>query len=110
MKKRFKEIINTLHYIHVIRDIVCLCYQIWTVCHLKSTSTCISYGGNFQAAVWLRLAECLNSLGEVERAVDAYSRVVEMAPSHIEARMCLSTLQSQLGKHEEALKALSRGK
>lgn len=64
----------------------------------------------FQAAVWLRLAECLNSLGEVERAVDAYSRVVEMAPSHIEARMSLSTLQSQLGKHEEALKALSRGK
>uniref|UniRef100_K1PNW9 General transcription factor 3C polypeptide 3 n=1 Tax=Magallana gigas TaxID=29159 RepID=K1PNW9_MAGGI len=60
------------------------------------------------AAVWLRLAECLNSLGEVERAVDAYSRVVEMAPSHIEARMSLSTLQSQLGKHEEALKALSR--
>lgn len=64
----------------------------------------------FQAAVWLRLAECLNSLGEVERAVNAYSRVVEMAPSHIEARMSLSTLQSQLGKHEEALKALSRGK
>lgn len=48
----------------------------------------------FQAAVWLRLAECLNSLGEVERAVDAYSRVVEMAPSHIEARMSLPFIYS----------------
>ncbi|XP_062578498.1 general transcription factor 3C polypeptide 3-like [Saccostrea cucullata] len=60
------------------------------------------------AAVWLRLAECLNSLGDLERAEEAYSKVVEMAPSHIGARMSLSTLQQHLGKHEEALKALHR--
>lgn len=59
--------------------------------------------------MWLRLAECLNSLGELEGAVDAYSKVVEMAPSHIGARMSLSTLQQHLGKHEEALKVLQRG-
>ncbi|XP_078318117.1 general transcription factor 3C polypeptide 3-like isoform X1 [Crassostrea virginica] len=60
------------------------------------------------AAVWLRLADCLNSLGDLEGAEAAYRQVVEMAPSHIGARMSLSTLQSHLGKHEEALKALNR--
>lgn len=60
--------------------------------------------------MWLRLADCLNSLGDLEGAEAAYRQVVEMAPSHIGARMSLSTLQSHLGKHEEALKALNRGK
>ncbi|KAJ8307080.1 hypothetical protein KUTeg_015164 [Tegillarca granosa] len=61
------------------------------------------------AAVWLKFAECLNSLGEFDHAVQAFSRVVELAPAHVGARMSLSTLQQKLGKHEEAIQALSRG-
>jgi Tfp pilus assembly protein PilF len=35
---------------------------------------------------------------------------VEMAPSHVGARMSLAMLHQQQGKHDEALKALSPGK
>ncbi|XP_033737271.1 general transcription factor 3C polypeptide 3-like [Pecten maximus] len=61
------------------------------------------------AAVWLKMAECLNNLGDLEEAVQAYGNVVEMAPQHVGARMALSSLNQQLGKHEEALMALSQG-
>ncbi|XP_060072289.1 general transcription factor 3C polypeptide 3-like [Ylistrum balloti] len=60
------------------------------------------------AAVWLKMAECLNNLGELEEAVKAYGNVVEMAPQHVGARMALSSLNQQLGKHEEAIMALSQ--
>ena len=59
-----------------------------------------------QAAVWLRYGDCLKALGNVKSAVKAYNRVVDLAPSHIGARLCLSALQQQLGKHDEALEAL----
>ena len=36
----------------------------------------------YQAAVWLRYGECLNALGEVVHAAEAYQKVVELAPSH----------------------------
>ncbi|KAI0230463.1 General transcription factor 3C polypeptide 3 [Lamellibrachia satsuma] len=58
------------------------------------------------AAVWLRHGECLNSLGELTAAVEAYATVVNLAPSHSGARVTLSTLQQQLGRHEEALETL----
>ncbi|KAG9349390.1 hypothetical protein JZ751_027833 [Albula glossodonta] len=58
------------------------------------------------AVVWLRHAECLKALGHMEVAVKSYSKVVEMAPLHLEARLSLSTLQQQLGHPEQALKAL----
>ncbi|XP_078614867.1 general transcription factor 3C polypeptide 3-like isoform X2 [Branchiostoma floridae x Branchiostoma japonicum] len=61
------------------------------------------------AAVWLRYAECLNALGKTEHAVQSYAKVVEMAPSHLGARLSLSALQQQLGRPEEALQALSEG-
>lgn len=59
------------------------------------------------AAVWLRYGQCLNILGDVHGAVQAYAKVVELAPTHIGARMSLSALQQQLGKHVEALEALT---
>ena len=62
-----------------------------------------------QAAVWLRLGECLNSTGDLHGAVAAYTQVVEKAPSHFGGRVSLSALQQQLGKHEEAIQVLSRG-
>uniref|UniRef100_A0A4W6ESG6 General transcription factor IIIC, polypeptide 3 n=1 Tax=Lates calcarifer TaxID=8187 RepID=A0A4W6ESG6_LATCA len=58
------------------------------------------------AVVWLRHAECLKALGLMEAAADSYTKVVEMAPQHLEARLSLATLQQQLGKPECALKAL----
>ncbi|XP_052256802.1 general transcription factor 3C polypeptide 3-like isoform X1 [Dreissena polymorpha] len=58
------------------------------------------------AAVLLRYAECLKSLKDIHGSVQAYQCVVRLAPSHIGARMSLSALQQQLGKHDEALEAL----
>ncbi|KAA8579701.1 hypothetical protein FQN60_006794 [Etheostoma spectabile] len=58
------------------------------------------------AVVWLRHAECLKALGHMEAAAESYTKVVEMAPQHLEARLSLATLQQQLGRPECALKAL----
>ncbi|XP_020513141.2 general transcription factor 3C polypeptide 3 [Labrus bergylta] len=58
------------------------------------------------AVVWLRHAECLKALGHMEVAAESYTKVVEMAPQHLEARLSLATLQQQLGRPECALKAL----
>ncbi|XP_067439330.1 general transcription factor 3C polypeptide 3 [Thunnus thynnus] len=58
------------------------------------------------AVVWLRHAECLKALGHMEAAADSFTKVVEMAPQHLEARLSLATLQQQLGRPECALKAL----
>ncbi|KAK2168890.1 hypothetical protein LSH36_13g03043 [Paralvinella palmiformis] len=58
------------------------------------------------AAVWLRYGECLNAVGELQSAVRAYKKVVELAPMHLGARVSLASIQQQLGKHEEALEAL----
>uniref|UniRef100_A0A8C2XJX0 General transcription factor IIIC, polypeptide 3 n=1 Tax=Cyclopterus lumpus TaxID=8103 RepID=A0A8C2XJX0_CYCLU len=58
------------------------------------------------AVVWLRHAECLKALGHMEVAAQSYTKVVDMAPQHLEARLSLATLQQQLGRPECALKAL----
>ncbi|XP_070564399.1 general transcription factor 3C polypeptide 3-like isoform X4 [Ptychodera flava] len=60
------------------------------------------------AAVWLRYAECVNSLGELHLASQCYTKVIELAPSHLEARLALSAIQQQLGHTEEALEVLSQ--
>lgn len=52
------------------------------------------------------LAECLKALGHMEVAAESYTKVVDMAPLHLEARLSLATLQQQLGRPECALKAL----
>ncbi|ESP05339.1 hypothetical protein LOTGIDRAFT_208362 [Lottia gigantea] len=62
-----------------------------------------------KAAVWLRYAECLSSIGDLQGAVEAYTKVVDLAPAHFGARVSLSALQQQLGKHDEAVEILSRG-
>uniref|UniRef100_A0A8C5Q5Z0 Ral transcription factor IIIC subunit 3 n=1 Tax=Leptobrachium leishanense TaxID=445787 RepID=A0A8C5Q5Z0_9ANUR len=58
------------------------------------------------AVVWLRHADCLKALGHMEQAAESYSKVVDMAPLHLDARISLSTLQQQLGQPEKALEAL----
>lgn len=52
------------------------------------------------------LLECLKALGHMEMAAESYTKVVQMAPLHLEARLSLATLQQQLGRPERALKAL----
>lgn len=42
----------------------------------------------------------------MEVAAESYTKVVDMAPLHLEARLSLATLQQQLGRPECALKAL----
>lgn len=42
----------------------------------------------------------------MEMAAESYTKVVQMAPLHLEARLSLATLQQQLGRPEHALKAL----
>lgn len=54
----------------------------------------------------LSSAECLKALGHMEAAAESYTKVVEMAPQHLEARLSLATLQQQLGRMDCALKAL----
>lgn len=42
----------------------------------------------------------------MKEAAESYSKVVEMAPQHLEARLSLATIQQQLGRMDLALKAL----
>ena len=62
-----------------------------------------------QAAVWLRYGECLSASGQLTEAVEAFSKVVDLAPNHLGARVSLSALQQQIGRHDEALLVLSAG-
>lgn len=62
--------------------------------------------GNGHVIVICLFAECLKALGHLEVAVKSYSKVVEMAPLHLDARLALSTLQQQLGRPNMALEAL----
>ena len=65
---------------------------------------------NHQAAVWLKYGECHFEMGDLDSAEAAYSRVVEMAPGHHEARKTLSAILHRLGKATQALEMLDQGK
>nr|XP_006815709.1 PREDICTED: general transcription factor 3C polypeptide 3-like [Saccoglossus kowalevskii] len=60
------------------------------------------------AAVWLRYAECVNCLGELQLASVCYHKVIKLAPSHLEARLALSAIEQQLGHTDQALQVLSQ--
>ena len=59
--------------------------------------------------MWLRYGECLSASGQLPEAVEAFSKVVDLAPNHLGARVSLSALQQQIGQHDEALQVLSGG-
>lgn len=63
----------------------------------------------FQAAVWLRLGESLFATNQLDEAEQAYKKVVELAPTHLQARRTLSNILHKLGRAEEALSTLSQG-
>lgn len=52
------------------------------------------------------VTDCLKALGHMKEAAESYTKVVEMAPLHLEARLSLATVQQQLGRMDRALKAL----
>lgn len=56
--------------------------------------------------MWLRYAECLNALEDKLGAIAAYEKVVELVPNHFSARVSLSALHQQLGRPDDALRAL----
>lgn len=60
------------------------------------------------AAVWLRHADCHRALGNINDAIDSYKQVVAFAPQHFDARLTLSALLKQQGRHNEALAALDQ--
>ena len=59
--------------------------------------------------MWLKYGECHFEMGDLEAAEAAYSRVVELAPGHHEARKTLSAILHRLGKAEQALETLDQG-
>ena len=61
-----------------------------------------------EAAVWLQLAECQAHTGGLEEAEQSYSRVVELAPHHYQARLQLSLIMQRLGRAEDALDTLQQ--
>ena len=62
-----------------------------------------------QAEVWLKHAECLHALNELESAAMSYTRVLSLAPHHTETRLTLASLYNQMGYMEDALALLDTG-
>lgn len=60
-----------------------------------------------QAAVWLKIAECRQSVGLLSEAVNAYYRVLDLAPDQLGVTIELANLCKRLGRTEEAVKLLS---
>ena len=58
-------------------------------------------------AVWLKYGEALKLQSKVTEAVSIFSRVVELVPDHVEARITLSGLFQQLGCLDQALLTLN---
>lgn len=59
-------------------------------------------------AVWLKHAECLYNLGKKEESIESYYKVVHHAPLHIHARLRIFEILENMGKIDEAMKALDQ--
>ena len=60
----------------------------------------------WKAGVWLKHAECLHSLNQLESAAVSYAQVVALAPHHTNAKLTLATIYGQLGRTDDALAVL----
>ena len=60
-----------------------------------------------QAAVWLKLAECKQTIGLLSEAVSAYYKVLELAPDQVGVTLELSNLCRRLGRTQEAVRILA---
>lgn len=61
-----------------------------------------------EAAVWLQFAESLFNAGRLEDSEEAYKQVVVLAPHHYNARLQLSKIMRNLGRPDDALRALAQ--
>ncbi|XP_077535333.1 general transcription factor 3C polypeptide 3 [Haemaphysalis longicornis] len=60
------------------------------------------------AAVWLRYGECLQLLGRLSEATEAYERTCDLAPSHAHARLALCQLLLAQGLTDRAIACLDQ--
>lgn len=67
----------------------------------KSQSFCL-------AAVWLKYANSLSALDRADEAIVAFRHVIHLVPSSEDARISLAELLTKLGRHEEALEAVTQ--
>lgn len=72
---------------------------------LKSLVSCDDYD---LPGVWLKYAENQAALSHNEEACNAFQKVLEHAPQHVEARLTLSSLLVKLGRSDEAIVALTQ--
>ncbi|XP_046641592.1 general transcription factor 3C polypeptide 3-like [Daphnia pulicaria] len=61
-----------------------------------------------QAEVWLKYANCLNALNLSDEAIVAFRHVIHLVPSREDAKISLAELFTKLGRHEEALEAVTQ--
>ncbi|GIX70562.1 general transcription factor 3C polypeptide 3, partial [Caerostris extrusa] len=57
-------------------------------------------------APWVKYADCSYALSNVQDAIEAYLKVIEMAPGYQEARLALSRIFLEMGKFDEAVNVL----
>uniref|UniRef100_A0A1B0F003 Proteinral transcription factor 3c polypeptide 3 n=1 Tax=Lutzomyia longipalpis TaxID=7200 RepID=A0A1B0F003_LUTLO len=60
------------------------------------------------AEVWLRHGDCQRALEHFDEAIRSYREVVNLAPTHLDARLTLSALLKLKNQPQEALKALEQ--
>lgn len=60
------------------------------------------------AAVWLKHAECLNSCGMDEQAIESYFNVMHMAPQHTDVRLPLAELLLKFNRIDDAIQVLTQ--
>ncbi|VDM43371.1 unnamed protein product, partial [Toxocara canis] len=58
------------------------------------------------ADVWFLYGQLLSARKKLEEAAGAYERVLDIQPSHVDARINLSTVQQKLGMAEKAFETL----
>ncbi|EFX88282.1 hypothetical protein DAPPUDRAFT_311610 [Daphnia pulex] len=61
-----------------------------------------------QAEVWLKYANCLNALNRSDEAIVAFRHVIHLVPSREDAKISLAELFTKLGRHEDALEAVTQ--
>ena len=57
--------------------------------------------------MWLKLAECRHAVGKLSEAVDAYYKVLELAPNQLGVTLELANLCRRLGRTGEARSILA---
>ena len=59
--------------------------------------------------MWLKHADCLHQMGDLEEAANSYAAVLHSVPHHTEARLKLVEVYVALGRSDDALAILDQG-